>query len=191
MLAYLTAFRDLGWLDLPQYTALRPYEEAAEAGFRCPHREFCVVSDNPTILKMDRQNRPHCEDGPSHQWRDGWALYHWHGVRVPAHVIVRPETITIEEIAGADSAEVRRVMIERYGIERYLSDTQTSVVHADSYHGAHRILVRDQYGDKFLYGSDGSTGRIYAMPVSEDATTCREAHESICGFDETTLQEQS
>lgn len=45
------------------------------------HEEFCIVSDFPEILKVDEQNRPHNDEGPSHRWSDGFEIYFLHGVR--------------------------------------------------------------------------------------------------------------
>jgi hypothetical protein len=47
--------------------------------------------------------------------------------------------------------------------------------------------MRTKDGQKWLVGSDGSTQRVYYMPVPESAKTCREAHEAICGLDEDKL----
>ena len=41
-------------------------------------------------------------------------LYFWHGILVPAFVVVRPEWIKLKHIDDESNAEVRRVMIERY-----------------------------------------------------------------------------
>ncbi len=30
---------------------------------------------------VDDRGQPHCDDGPSHRWRDGFEIYHLHGVR--------------------------------------------------------------------------------------------------------------
>jgi hypothetical protein len=97
--AYITAYRDILGLNLPEHAAYAHWEQAAiHGGFRVMHEEFCMVSDFPEVLKVDEQNRPHCENGPSHRWRDGWSLYHWHGTKVPAH--------WIEDRANLDPAEV-------------------------------------------------------------------------------------
>ena len=83
-LACLTAFRDVLGLSLPAHEDFAPWEQAAiEGSMRVMHDEFCIVCDFPEVLKLDDRGLPHCEDGPSHRWRDGWALYHWHGARVP------------------------------------------------------------------------------------------------------------
>jgi hypothetical protein len=130
---YLTAFRDILGLQLPEYEKYAAWEQAAtNGGFRLMHEEFCMVSDFPSRLRVDEQNRPHCEDGPSHEWRDGWRLYHWHGVRLDGaniNIVEAPETITVAQIDSETNAEVRRVMIDRYGPKRYLADSGAAVVH--------------------------------------------------------------
>jgi hypothetical protein len=189
--SFLTSFRDLGWLKLKEYENLKHYEDAGDAGFRCLHEEFCIVTENPEFIHMDAQDRPHCDDGPSHRWRDGWSLYHVHGVRVPDFVIMRPHEITPAIIKAEDNQEVRRVMIDRYGPQRYLHETKAELIDADVWQGLPRGLFEDQHGDRYLYGSDNSTGRIYSMPVEAECKTCAQAHENICGFSESLIQHQS
>jgi hypothetical protein len=71
------------------------------------HEEFCIVSDFPATLLVDEQNRPHCETGPSHRWRDGWALYHWHGVKVPDHWIENRVNLDPAEVLKSENVEQR------------------------------------------------------------------------------------
>lgn len=126
---YLTACRDILGLQLPEFEKYACWEQAAlNGGFRIMHEEFCMVSDFPCRLKVDDQNRPHCADGPSHEWRDGWRLYHWHGVRIDGQIIEAPETLTVRQIESESNAEIRRVMIERYGPKRYLTDSGATIV---------------------------------------------------------------
>jgi hypothetical protein len=56
-------------------------------------------------------------------------LYFWHGVRVPAFVVLRPDRITVGHIDREANAEVRRVMVERYR-------------HGEEVHGA-AAFIRD------------------------------------------------
>jgi len=58
-------------------------------------------------------------------------LYFWHGVLVPAFVVVRPDWITLDHISSENNAEVRRVMIERYGQQKYITDSGAALVHED------------------------------------------------------------
>lgn len=133
---FLGAARDVIGLRLPEHKVFKFYETAAaEGGFRVMHEEFCMVSDFPKTILMDSENRPHCDDGPSHEWRDGWKLWHIHGVRIPfekRHIVEHPETITCAEIDAEENAEIRRVMIDRFGADRYLKETNSVVVDSAS-----------------------------------------------------------
>ena len=132
--AYYAAMRDVVGLHLTQFQAYAAWEACAREGaFRIMHEEFCMVSDFPAEIHVDDQNRPHNDTGPSHRWRDGWSLYHVHGVRVPADVVESPHLITVERIANEENAEVRRVMIDRYGAARYLLDSGAKVIARDDY----------------------------------------------------------
>lgn len=134
---YLTANRDVLGLRLSSHDNYYSWEQASiHGGFRIVHEEFCIVSDFPSRLRIDEDNRPHCEDGPSHLWRDGWALYYWHGVNVTEQIICRPQTLTVEQIRTEMNVEVRRVMIERIGWERYCQMAGMKVIHRDSLESA-------------------------------------------------------
>ena len=130
--SYFTAFRDVIGLQLPEDEKYRAWEACAvEGGFRVVHEEFCIVCDRPEVLTIDDQNRPHNATGPSHRWRDGWALYYWHGMRIPAElnfIIHSPEQITVADIEGQTNSELRRVMVDRYGPARFVVDSGAVVV---------------------------------------------------------------
>ncbi|MDE2098721.1 MAG: hypothetical protein KGL39_15815 [Patescibacteria group bacterium] len=141
-LAYLSFFKDVAKLNLPIHKNYQHYEDAAVfGGPRAMHPEFCMISDRPEILKVDAQNRPHCEDGPFCRWRDGSALYSFHGVRVPAWVIEHPELLSVEKIEAEQNAEVRRVMIERFGQDHYLMESNALEVHRDDFGTLYRKEV--------------------------------------------------
>jgi hypothetical protein len=129
---YLTAARDILGLRLPEHEKFAAWEECAiHGGFRYMHEKFCMVCDFPEILTKDDQNRPHGESGPSHRWRDGWELYHWHGVRIEPEqswIVTHPERITVALIEAESNSEIKRVMLERFGYERYLRESGATVV---------------------------------------------------------------
>ena len=126
--SFLSFFQDVAQLPL-DYSAYRHWRALAErSGPRIVHPDFCMISDRPERLLVDDQNRPHCDDGPFCRWRDGAALYSVHGVRVPAWLIERPERLSWKLIATEQNAEVKRVMIERYGVARYVADAGGKVL---------------------------------------------------------------
>ena len=114
----------------------------------------------------------------------------WHGVRVPEHVIMQPETITLDQIKAEKNAEVRRIMRERYGDGRYLAEIGAKVIDTDSVPtdalapragSITRALIEDDDGLRFLVGSDGSTARVYYMECDNrnPPATCVQAYEQL------------
>ena len=152
-----------------------------------PFADIVVCVDNPLHIHRDDQNRLHSDGEAAIVYGDGWGVHAVHGVRVPWWVIQEPQRITLDIIRNEGNAEIRRVMIEKYGNSRYLLDSGASIEDMDSLTlvgSSTRALMKDSFGDKWLIGSDGSTRRIYYMPVPAEVKTCKEAHEAICGFDE-------
>lgn len=130
--AYLCAARDVLGLRLPEHAAYAHWEAAARAApFRVIHPEFVMVSDFPEVLRWDAQNRPHCEDGPSHRWRDGWSLYHWHGVRVPAHWIENRALIGPAEVLRAENVEQRAAGAAIIGWPRMAQALEQRIIDGD------------------------------------------------------------
>jgi hypothetical protein len=128
--SFISFFRHVAGLAL-DYSKWRHYETAAKAGPRLMHAKFCIVSERPIKLTVDDQNRPHCDDGPFCEWGDGTKLYSVHGVRVPGYVVERPESITVAQIDSETNAEVKRIMIDRYGLSRYVRDSKFEVLDED------------------------------------------------------------
>lgn len=150
---------------------------------------IAILVDRPTVCKLENGLK-HCLTGPYIAYPDGFALYGIEGHIVPEFVVMRPHEITIEKIEKEDNAEVRRIMIDRYkenGIGDYLRDTGAKVIDFDTT----RSLLRDNKGNQFLQATDKSTKRIYFMAVDDEAKTCKEAHESICGISESRIVQES
>lgn len=83
-------------------------------------------------VTVDSRSRPHCIDGkPAVQYSDAREEYYWHGVKVPDFVISDPSKITVEVIEVTTNAEVKRVMMEKYGIQRYMQDCGARLLHKD------------------------------------------------------------
>ena len=113
---------------------LRGMQTAAQhCGWWWPFANAVIITERPRTLVHDAEGRLHREDGPALQYPDGWGIWAWHGVRVPQDVIERPETITVEQIEHERNAEVRRVLITRYGQDRYLRDSGAQQLHRDEW----------------------------------------------------------
>jgi Domain of unknown function (DUF6745) len=64
---------------------------------------------------------------------DGSALHAWHGTPVPAELIARLPQLQAADVQAERNLELRRVMTEAYGLERYLRDAGASLVGRDGY----------------------------------------------------------
>ena len=183
---YLTACRDILGLELREHDAYAYWEQAAiHGGFRVMHEEFCIVSDFPEVLRVDNQNRPHCENGPSHRWRDGWSLYHWHGVRVPSEWIEARHKLTPEIAIGQKNAELRRAACEIIGWDNIIVRLNAEVIDADADPEIGTLLrvdLPDAPREQFLRVQCG-TGRLFALPVPPTMKTAIEAQSWLWGLD--------
>jgi hypothetical protein len=173
---YLSAMRDIIGLQLPEFEKYKYWEEAAIHGtFRVMGEDFCIVSDFPEVLKVDDQNRPHCQDGPSHRWRDGWSLYHWHGVQVPEEWIMKPGHLTAKMAITWENIEQRRAACEILGWAKILKELNAVVIDTDG---------DPEIGEeKFLRVLCG-TGREFALPVPPEMKTALEAQSWTWGIDQ-------
>jgi hypothetical protein len=153
-----------------------------------PYENWCVVSERPTVVGMDDRDRIHGGNGPAVSFADGWSVWAWHGVRVAQHVIEQPQRITVAEIERESNAEVRRVLLERYGPARYLVDSGAAVIDRVALddtrvpfgvRGA-KLLRKEVPGDEPLVfvelrnstpEPDGST-KVYHLRVPPDMRSC-------------------
>ena len=95
-------------------------------------------------------------------------LYFWHGVFVPAFVVVKPEWITTKHVLSEENVEVRRVMIERMGMERFLQEAGASEIHKHDMGDLFSIDLPKDDPEGVLRAvrvKDPSTGRIYFLRV--------------------------
>jgi len=126
--AYLSFFQDIAKLDV-DYSVYKHWRSLAEhSGPRIMHSDFCMISDRPELLTVDDQRRPHNETGPFCRWRDGSALYSWHGARVPARWIEERATIDPSEVIRHENVEVRAAGAAIVGWPRMLSVLKAKVI---------------------------------------------------------------
>ncbi|MGN6657058.1 MAG: DUF6745 domain-containing protein [Rhodanobacter sp.] len=182
---YLTAFRDVLGLVLPEHERYRAWEACAiEGGFRIMHEEFCIVSDRPEMLKVDEQNRPHCENGPSHRWRDGFEIYYWHGIEVPGEWIVE-KSITASEALHWQNMEQRRAACEIIGWAKVLEQLDAKVIDTDEDEEIGQLLeaeIPDSGPERFLKVRCG-TGRVFVLSVPRECNTALAANAWTFGLD--------
>ncbi|MFJ1546208.1 DUF6745 domain-containing protein [Streptomyces sp. NPDC088246] len=106
-------------------------EVARHAGWWWPYERAVVISERPEALHRDEAGRLDRGDGPALAYRDGFALHAWRGMPVPAEFLAELNSLTAERIREEENAELRRVMLEFYGYDRYLTESGAEPVHRD------------------------------------------------------------
>ncbi|MCW0220594.1 MAG: hypothetical protein OJI67_19865 [Prosthecobacter sp.] len=111
----------------------------------------------------------------------------WRGVRVTPQIAFFPETLKSTDVLAEANSEVRRVMIERIGFERFLQESNASVLHEDTDPGGPRQLLRvELQNDEPLVCVSvrcPSTSRHYLIRVPPQMETCHQAVAWTAGFD--------
>jgi hypothetical protein len=112
----------------------------------------------------------------------------WRGVPVDERTAFRPETLTADDVLREPNAELRRVMLERVGFERFVQEAHAEVLDADRDAGGERRLLRVPLPDDeplvCVTVVCPSTGRRYVLRVPPATRTCRQAAAWMAGFDD-------
>ncbi|MFE3068396.1 DUF6745 domain-containing protein [Streptomyces sp. NPDC059247] len=104
---------------------------AEHAGWWWPYENAVVLCERPVTLHRDEAGRLDRGDGPALSFADGFALHAWHGMPVPADFLAGLADLTPERIREEENAELRRVMLEHYGYDRYLAASGARHQHRD------------------------------------------------------------
>jgi hypothetical protein len=111
----------------------------------------------------------------------------WREMFVSERIVLRPETLTAHDVLAERNAELRRIMMERMGYERFIAESRATSLDRDLDAGGERNLLRVPVpGDEDLVClavTCPSTGRKYMLRVPPTTPTCRHAAAWIAGFD--------
>ncbi len=112
----------------------------------------------------------------------------WQGVAMEERIVFQPETIALAEILAETNAERRRVLIDRFGVSRFMAEANAEVLDTDEDRGGPRRLLRLEMGDDeplvTLHCFCPSTSRQYFLRVPPDTASCHQAAAWIAGFDD-------
>jgi len=141
--------------------------------------EHLVVTGSIDLADTEIRRLPPGVEGATIKWR---------GVTVPARVALDPESITMREVVRENNAERRRVLVERMGYDRFMSESQADVLDRDHDAGGPRELLGVYIGEGetlvCLSVRCPSTGDRYMLRVPPELDSCHDAAAWIAGFDD-------
>lgn len=149
-------------------------------------RGVALLCRPPMRITFDPERRLHASDGMAVEYADGWGVYAWHGVNVPRQVICAPDSLTPEQILSERNVEVRRIMIERFGVDRLLSRARAKCLDMDQ-DGRRSLFLLPMHDDEPLVAVRvhcPSTGQVYFLRVPPEVRTCRAAVAWTFGFEQ-------
>jgi hypothetical protein len=196
-----------GWYDLtnsawnmpilPRYTLYRPFikdvlgketdEELVAWTLLAEHCDHIIFTDaiayvgrKPIALRYDASRRFDNDGGPAVEWADGFAIYAMRNVAIKPRFIIERDSLTAEDVDEERNTEVRRRLLDLFGLERYLSQTNAEMVHTDE---CGELWRRIQVNDEALLmlkvrnSTPEPNGSIkdYVLRVPPTMTTARAA----------------
>jgi hypothetical protein len=157
-------------------------------GWVFPYENLVIVCDRPQV-SWDDEGRIHSEVGPAISFESGWQVWAVNGVVVNQQIVLAPETQTLDQISQEHNEEVRRIRITRYGWINYLREVGATVLDTVQSPGGWMEALMQTNDFKVLCTYDPSTGRPYALEVSNECFTCEQAQNYLAGFsDDAALQ---
>ena len=145
-----------------------------------PFATVAVAVRPATTVVLDAEGRPHAEDGPALAWADGTCVYAWRGRVVPSDVLASGAPVTRSRINREMDPDRRLVLIERYGLGRYLLEAGGTEIQHDACGRLYRLT--QPVGEPILAvrvvnhtpEPDGSV-REFWLRVPPTMTTARQA----------------
>lgn len=87
-------------------------------------QDMCIVSEKPTMVKLNENNVVHCDGGPAIEYA-GYGdikVYALNGVTVPEWLATTPaQKIAVERIHEIQNADIKAEFVRKIGVERLLS----------------------------------------------------------------------
>jgi hypothetical protein len=120
-------------------------ELAKSCGMGWMFREYCILTDRPKGIGVDREGRLHNSQGMALQYRDDWGIAAWHGTYVPTRFIDALKKRDAEAIIEERNVELKRMLIEAYGLEKFIRDSRARVVDQDRFGTLYRCeMMHDE-----------------------------------------------
>ncbi|MFB8348473.1 DUF6745 domain-containing protein [Streptomyces niveus] len=168
-------------------------EVAAHAGWWWPYEKVTVVCERPVELHRDEAGRLDRGDGPALAYPDGFALYAWRGMPVPADFLAELTTLDPARIRTEENAELRRVMLEYYGYDRYLAESGAEPIGKDETGILWRIALDDDEDVVMVEVVNSTpepdgTSRTYWLRVPPNTRTAKEGVAWTFGLDAQTYE---
>ena len=184
---------DLSWLSTLHFGALEkndgkalkwsePAIQAFLSGawlvFWTENTLFWCARPETIHFVSEKDKTVHCETGPALP-TDICDIYFFQGWPVKKHVVMNPSLIKIEEITKEQNKERQRILIDRFGVDKYLAEIGAKPKHVDSFGELYDFTSHDGIKTCIVKVKDATikngNQRTYYLQTPETET----AHEAV------------
>lgn len=147
-----------------------------------PYETICFLCEPPQTIFFNDRGFLHNTNAPAITFKDGFNIYMNNGVALSEQIAMRPNELAVEQINGEQNVEVRRIMIQQYGTEKYLEDSGAQAIDSDPAYGV--LYRKEQTMDEPIVmvkvinatpEPDGSSPKAYFLRVPPYIATAKEA----------------
>ena len=159
---------------------------AKHCGWLNMYEDLVVFQHRPVEINMDDQKRIHSDHGPAIQYRDGFAIYAWHGVRIPSDWIENKTSLTPQIALKWENIEQRRAACEILGWKNILDALKAKTIDEDDDPMIGTLVevnIPDIGKERFLKVLCG-IGREFAIPVPKNMKSAIQANAWTFGIDD-------
>jgi len=117
----------------------------------------------------------HNDSGLAVKFKDGTGIWAIEGVEVDEQIVMSPETLSIDQINKTNNEEVRRIMIERLGWDKYAECCDTIDERHNDMYAQDEELIKTPDNRHRLLCTDPSTNRKYSLGIPRNIETTEQA----------------
>ena len=136
-----------------------------------------ILIRRPSLVVKNEKEQLHNTSGKSVEFRDKWGIYSLNGVRMKEeHVMTEAGKIDIQEIIKEKNTEVRRELIRKVGIERFLQKAGAKVLDKSGDYEVLSIRLSDEVPDaRYLKMRNPSIGVWHVEGIESECDTVEKA----------------
>lgn len=182
-LSYYSYFKEVVKIDidpiLEKFITISKY-----ASYCYIHEKTVIFSRKPVSIHM-QNGLLHNDSGPSIIFADGFCVYSINGHRVNEQIVMRPETLTVNQIDNESNADIQSIMIDRYGWDNYIKACDSTILDSrkNNIENTLEILYdTKKFGRRLVVTCP--TGRIFVkgIPTIDGTDTCTGAQDWLSGY---------
>lgn len=132
--------------------------------------KLCILIRRPSSVVKNDKGQLHNPKGKSVEFRDGWGIYSLNGVRMKEeHVMTPAEKLEVSEIIKEKNVDVRRELIRKIGIERFIIKSDAKVIDKKGDYELLSIKLSEEVPDaRYLKMKNPSIGIFHVEGVEGD-----------------------